>query len=332
MRYFISKNDEQLGLFETMAVTEMLKNGDLSPNDFAVKQGELHWKPLAEMFQSPSSAPIKKSGFSLTIIVAALGGFLIIGGGLFLAFYFLKFFPNKNSIINSNSSLPHSEIYQTYPDTSPDNKTDFKMSAEVFYQETKLDSSKHKIGLDKFNEKVVEIVGRNYLSQTFDGKTISLKTTGFPISLELAPYQATKLLQLTDYERIRAKCEVFGTTWAELKNCQILERKPTMTKQEAPDFTITAQELYNQIEDWKLPYEQKKKNREKYFLKIIDITGKVKKESGLANRFLVNKSDWLSCKYDEENKKQFETLNDGEVAKFRVLDDGGFLAHCTVLN
>ncbi len=50
MKYYISKNDEQLGLFETMAVTEMLKNGDLSPNDFALKEGEHSWVALKELF------------------------------------------------------------------------------------------------------------------------------------------------------------------------------------------------------------------------------------------------------------------------------------------
>ena len=41
MQIYINRNGQQLGAFEESKVIEMLRNGQLSPNDFCIKPGEM---------------------------------------------------------------------------------------------------------------------------------------------------------------------------------------------------------------------------------------------------------------------------------------------------
>lgn len=50
MSIFITKNNQQSGPFEESKVLEMLNSGQLSPDDFAIRQGGSQWQKLGEMF------------------------------------------------------------------------------------------------------------------------------------------------------------------------------------------------------------------------------------------------------------------------------------------
>ena len=50
MSIYISKNNQQHGPFEESKVLEMLNNGQLSPDDLAVRQGGSQWQKLSELF------------------------------------------------------------------------------------------------------------------------------------------------------------------------------------------------------------------------------------------------------------------------------------------
>ena len=56
MQVFINKNGQQLGPFEEQQVAEMLRNGQLSPNDSGFKQGQQQWQPLSTMFSNAGTA------------------------------------------------------------------------------------------------------------------------------------------------------------------------------------------------------------------------------------------------------------------------------------
>lgn len=92
MSIYIYKNNRQLGPFEESKVLEMLRNGQLSPNDSAIKQGGIEWQKLSEILpntgnniftnaaaattnQPVANAP-KKSRKGLLL---GCGGFLLIG-------------------------------------------------------------------------------------------------------------------------------------------------------------------------------------------------------------------------------------------------------------
>jgi hypothetical protein len=50
MSIYITKNNQQSGPFDDSKVLEMLNSGQLSPDDFAIRQGASQWQKLSEMF------------------------------------------------------------------------------------------------------------------------------------------------------------------------------------------------------------------------------------------------------------------------------------------
>jgi hypothetical protein len=50
MSIYISKNNQQTGPFDESKVLEMLAGGQLSPDDFAIRQGGNQWQKLGELF------------------------------------------------------------------------------------------------------------------------------------------------------------------------------------------------------------------------------------------------------------------------------------------
>lgn len=58
---YINKNGQQLGPFNEAKVIEMLKNGELSPDDFGIKQDQQNWQKLELLFpqiQQPANIPV----------------------------------------------------------------------------------------------------------------------------------------------------------------------------------------------------------------------------------------------------------------------------------
>jgi hypothetical protein len=49
MSIYISKNNQQIGPFDESKVLEMLGSGQLSPDDFAIRQGGSQWQKLSEL-------------------------------------------------------------------------------------------------------------------------------------------------------------------------------------------------------------------------------------------------------------------------------------------
>lgn len=50
MFIYISINGKQIGPFEKEAVLAQLASGNLSPNDMAIRQGDMNWTRLGDMF------------------------------------------------------------------------------------------------------------------------------------------------------------------------------------------------------------------------------------------------------------------------------------------
>lgn len=131
MQIYISKNGQQHGPFEEGKVLEMLKNGQLSPNDMAIRPGQNQWLPLGNLFpqvqnvpnipqfpinnQPPfNSPPPGKKGGSAKILLFALlgiGGLLLVGiiaiAGLILMNNSKKS-PGVSTLTNSNSNPANS--------------------------------------------------------------------------------------------------------------------------------------------------------------------------------------------------------------------------------
>lgn len=61
MSIYISKNNQQSGPFDEAQVLEMLNNGQLSPNDLAIRQGGSQWQKLSELFPGASSGAQQKA-------------------------------------------------------------------------------------------------------------------------------------------------------------------------------------------------------------------------------------------------------------------------------
>jgi hypothetical protein len=50
MPIYVTKDNQQSGPFEDHVVIDQLKNGQLSPDDLAIRQGESSWQRLGDMF------------------------------------------------------------------------------------------------------------------------------------------------------------------------------------------------------------------------------------------------------------------------------------------
>ena len=58
MQIYITKNNQQLGPFEEAKVLEMLRAGQLSAGDLAIRQGEKQWQKLGSIYPNFENKPI----------------------------------------------------------------------------------------------------------------------------------------------------------------------------------------------------------------------------------------------------------------------------------
>lgn len=98
MSIYIFKNNQQEGPFEEAKVLEMLKSGQLSPNDMGIRQGGKDWQKLGSLFPGvvnappitpPVSAPVASAGAaalnqsapkkSRKGLLLGCGGFMLVG-------------------------------------------------------------------------------------------------------------------------------------------------------------------------------------------------------------------------------------------------------------
>ncbi len=215
------------------------------------------------------------------------------------------------------------------PAVETDKTADLTVTAVEFAMEAD-DTDKWKAGLAKYKGKTVEISGRAYLFKPFDGKELFFRTLSGSLKLELGQSQSGKLANLQEDDRIRLKCRVAGDYKAELKGCAVLEKKPPVIADEKADMSISAKQYYDEVADYNLDYEKQKKNREKYFGKIIEISGTVKK-IGSDNHFLdVAGNNFVTCNPSPTAKSQFSGLTEGQEVKFKATDDGISLKHCVI--
>lgn len=71
MQIYITKNNQQFGPFEETKVLEMLKSGQLSPDDLAIRHGDKDWQKLGSYFPSATGASASASAASASANVAS---------------------------------------------------------------------------------------------------------------------------------------------------------------------------------------------------------------------------------------------------------------------
>lgn len=127
MQIYISKNNQQLGPFEEAKVIEMLENGQLSPTDAAIRQGDTKWEALRNFYPHIGNkinvvnpvAPVaqlspKKSRKGLLL---GCGGFLLIGllvTGV-LGFIVFRNMNPAESLENLPNSINNLKLGTRYP-------------------------------------------------------------------------------------------------------------------------------------------------------------------------------------------------------------------------
>jgi hypothetical protein len=152
MSIYISKNNQQSGPFDESKVLEMLNSGQLSPDDFAIRQGSSQWQKLGEMFppqrgrQESAQAAAGAPAFDQTPPVAQaaaaqatpkksrkgllLGclGFLMLSGLIVAALGFLAY-----------RNLNPAESRENLPDTVKDFKLDnrYPPKGDIWGSETR---------------------------------------------------------------------------------------------------------------------------------------------------------------------------------------------------
>lgn len=71
MSIYISKNNQQHGPFEESKVLEMLGNGQLSPEDFAIRQGGSQWQKLGDLFPNAGRQAFGQAAAAQTVAQSA---------------------------------------------------------------------------------------------------------------------------------------------------------------------------------------------------------------------------------------------------------------------
>ncbi len=230
---------------------------------------------------------------------------------------------SNSNISNSNNSIVSTNKPQTFSDPNPEKKADFQMNANDFEKEEAASD------YEKFKGKVVELSGRVLLLRDFDGNELHFRTEESLIGFKISSGEADKLNKIKESERLRIKCNVSDIG---LTDCIVLERKPVVIADEKADISVTAKEYYEQVVNPGLDLEVMKKNRKKYFGKVIDITGEVRGGISGGNAFLKARGIFsVLCNYDEDSTKQFESLKEGQQATFRATDNGISLLGCIVV-
>jgi hypothetical protein len=86
MRIYINKNNQQLGPFDEAKVLEMLGNGQLSPNDLAIRHGEKEWQTLSNFFPNIGNTPVAQVAVAPAVVSPKKSrkGLLLGCGGFFL--------------------------------------------------------------------------------------------------------------------------------------------------------------------------------------------------------------------------------------------------------
>ncbi len=82
MQIYINKNGQQLGPFDETKVAEMLRNGQVLPDDFGIKAGQQNWSTLENLFPA-NAIPIKVEADFVGNQISKLGWIL---------FYLVSFF------------------------------------------------------------------------------------------------------------------------------------------------------------------------------------------------------------------------------------------------
>lgn len=87
MSIYINKNNQQIGPFEEAKVLEMLDNGELSPNDLAIRQGGSEWQKLGDFY--PNAGNVAPSNIAAAAVEQpapkkSRKGLLMGCGGFFL--------------------------------------------------------------------------------------------------------------------------------------------------------------------------------------------------------------------------------------------------------
>ncbi len=186
MQIYINRNGQQLGAFEESKVIEMLRNGQLSPNDFCIKPGENQWKTLGSIYPNATNAfsptpvfdpqpqnyskpaPRKKSSVGLVIGLLAIVGIFflgIIGLGAFFFFGTSSSKPVSLTTESKTDSPPPTpkttyEFLQSKPAELAKLKPPIKLESKAVLNGKTLIVEQR----DKSNEYSAEIKGFSYSS------------------------------------------------------------------------------------------------------------------------------------------------------------------------
>ncbi len=125
MSIYINKNNQQLGPFEEAKVLEMLKTGELSSSDLAIRQGEKDWRKLGEYYPNAGNiAPVNVSARQEAAPKKSRKGLLLGCGGFFLIVFlitgvlgFLAFrnLKPEDSTENLPNSVKDLKLGERYP-------------------------------------------------------------------------------------------------------------------------------------------------------------------------------------------------------------------------
>ncbi len=145
MQIYINKNGQQHGPFDEAKILEMLRKGQLSPNDFGIKDGQQNWQKLGEMFPQPKQTanipPInkpnvqvnqqvmqtpKKSSKGLMFGLLGCGGLILLSVIGLLGFYAIgnkssnDVTANKTSNSNTKTAVPIPTDFTAMKDKAED--------------------------------------------------------------------------------------------------------------------------------------------------------------------------------------------------------------------
>lgn len=271
---------------------------------------------------TPNAAPTPVQSSKLAFASALASVVLVLGGLLVFGVTYAVFGSPQNRNGRDIADAQRSSNSSTSPTTSK--SPDIRISSDDFKKDELLSLDEMR---RKYENKIVEIKGRIYKF----GSYTSLRTIDSQVVINFSPSDASKGNQLTDDERVTVNCGTKIGIGMDLVNCILVDKQPAISPDEPADYSLSAQDYYNEVENYRVSSTTRDKNRKKYSGKVLELTGNVKSIGSAKTYLQVGKDDWVTCYPDEGNTASFEKLSEGQEVKFRAFFYNSGLRHCIVV-
>jgi hypothetical protein len=199
---------------------------------------------------------------------------------------------------------------------------DFTFTGEEFYKAT---YGKDKASLSKYDGKIIQVTGR--LTST-SANFVMLQAGKDSFFANGEGSDAGPFAQAKPDDRLVVKCRAKADSSLRLEQCIFVENKKSVTPDDSPDVTFTADGYWDAVASYDLPTSTRHQKWDELRGKIIKVTGKVKDTTGETINLAAGEHS-ISCKSDDVSS--VSGLATGQQVTLLSVHGVTSLEHCVVV-